>query len=486
MKSFLKLVFVVVLVLAAIVLTRAALLKPAPIPAVAATPIPLDHDGAVQRFIGAIQIPTESQASQPPNQAAMQKFRDYLVASFPKVNASMQREVLPDGALIYTWAGRDPSAKPVVLMGHFDVVPAATETLSQWKHGPYSGDLADGFIWGRGTLDDKIHVVSLLEAAETLIGRGFTPARTILFCFGDDEENGGSYGAVNIVKTLKSRNIQPEFVIDEGGAVARGMIPGLTRPVAVIGTAEKGFANLDLTTHGTGGHSSEPPRHTAIGELGKALGRLEDHQFYASLPGVLQDQYTAIAPYMPFSKRLVLANLWLFKPLIVQMGLKQKASAGNFHTTIAEDMISGGFKDNALPTSAKAVINFRILPGDTVATVIEHVRKAIDDPDVTITDENAGSPRNPSPISPIDSNGYLTLSKTIHQLFPDVIVVPNLLAAATDSTFYTVLTPNVYRFLAVQLDPSTFAMIHGLNERIAPEDYVKTVQFMAQLMQNIN
>ncbi len=486
MKSFFKLVFVVVLVLAAIAVTRAALLKPASIPVVAATPIPLNQDGALQRFIGAIQIPTESQTGQTPDQVAMQKFRDYLVASFPKVHSTMQREVLPDGALIYTWTGRDPSAKPVVLMGHFDVVPAATETLSQWKHQPYSGDNADGFIWGRGTVDDKIHVLSLLEAAETLIGRGFTPARTILFCFGDDEENGGDYGAVNIVKTLKARNVQPQFVIDEGGLIVNGIVPGLAHPLALIGTAEKGFVNLDLKTQGAGGHSSEPPNHTAIGELGKALGRLEDHQFHASLPIVLHDQYTAIAPYLPFSKRLVLANLWLFKPLIVQLGLRDKTTAGNFRTTIAEDMISGGFKDNALPTSAKAVINFRILPGETADTVVEHVRKAIDDPAVTIVDESAGKPRNPSPVSPLDSDGYRTLTTTIHQLFPDAVVVPNLLNAATDSTYYTALTPNVYRFLAVELDPSTLSIIHGINERVAPDKYLKTVQFMAQLMQNIN
>ncbi|QHN02234.1 M20/M25/M40 family metallo-hydrolase [Granulicella sp. WH15] len=484
MKRLVSLLLLVILVLALIALTRAALLKPQSIPTASMTPIALDNDGAIKRFIGAIQIPTESKSEQPPDLAVMQQMHSYLQQSFPKVHATLQREVLPDGALLYTWKGKDPSAKPVILMGHFDVVPAAAETLSQWKHSPYSGDVADGFIWGRGTIDDKIHVLSLLEAAETMIGKGFTPSRTILFAFGDDEENGGSHGAVNIVKLLQQRGVQPEFVVDEGGMVVTGATPGLTMPLALIGTSEKGILGLTLSTTGTGGHSSEPPPHTAIGQLSAAITKLEAHPMPASLPSVLTDQYAAVAPYLPFSKRLLLANLWLFKPLIISQGLKNQTQAGNFHTTTAVDMISGGFKDNALPTSARAVVNFRILPGDTAATVTDHVRKVINDPGVSVS---AGSfaQRDPSPISPLDSAGYRTLSTTIHQLFPEAVIVPNLLNAATDSSYYTVLTPNVYRFLALEIDTSVLGQIHGINERVAPDKYLKTVQFNAQLLKNI-
>jgi carboxypeptidase PM20D1 len=485
MKRLIGFCFIVVVVLAAICATRAVLLTPPPIPTVAVTPVPLDEPGALQRFIGAIQIPTESKSEQPPDLAAMQRFRDYLQQSFPKVHAGLQREVLPDGAVIYTWQGKDPAAQPVILMGHMDVVPAAAETISQWRHPPYSGDVADGFIWGRGTIDDKIHVLSLLEAAETLIGRGFTPARTILFCFGDDEENGGRYGADNIVRLLQSRGVHPEFVVDEGGMIVTGAVPGLTHPLALIGTAEKGIVDVTLTTKGVGGHSSEPPPHTAIGKLAAALTQIEAHPMPASLPIVLQQQYTTIAPYLPFSKKVVLANLWLFKPLIVHLGLKDQTLAGNFHTTTAEDMVSGGFKDNALPTSARAVVNFRILPGDTAAGVLEHVRKVVDNPEVTADDEAGFAPRDPSPVSSIDSAGYTTLTTTIHQMFPDAVVAPNLLNAATDSSHYAVLTPNVYRFLAIEIDPSVLSEIHGLNERVAPEKYLKTVQFTVQLIQNI-
>jgi len=369
------------------------------------------------------------------------------------VAAQLPREVLKDGAVIYTWQGRDATAAPVVLMGHMDVVPVPAEALPQWQHPPYSGDLADGYIWGRGTIDDKIHVLSLLEAAETLLAQGFAPARTILFCFGDDEENGGRYGAQEIVAELKGRGVHPEFVVDEGGAVVSGIVPGIAQPIALIGTAEKGYVDLKLSTGGTGGHSSEPPAHTAIGELAAAL--------------------------------VALANPWLFGPLVVKQGLKDLRTAGNFRTTTAETMVNGGFKNNALPPSATAIVNFRILPGETVESVVRRVREIVNDPGVTVAIEDPRAARDPSPVSPLDSAGYRTLTTTIRELFPTAVPSPYLVNGATDAGFYTVLTPNVYRFLALDADPTTLTMIHGLNERIAPEKYLKTVRFTVQLIENI-
>jgi carboxypeptidase PM20D1 len=485
MKRFFGFLFLVVLVLAAVVVGRTLLLKPTQYTVPGPTPVAIDTTGAVQRFVGAIQIPTESKFNQPPDAPAMQAMRDYLQKSFPLVHSTMQREVLPDGALIFTWKGRDPSLAPVILMGHMDVVGVPTEALPLWKHPPYSGDIAGGYIWGRGTVDDKIHVLSLLEASETLLAHGFMPARTILFCFGDDEENGGRYGAQKIVAVLQQRGVHPEFVVDEGGIVIQGFVPGLQQPLAIIGTAEKGYADMTLTTTGIGGHSSEPPPHTAIGELAAGLTKLEAHPFPASMPSVVEQQYTAIAPYLPFSKRLVLANLWLFKPLIIGSGLKTQALAGNYRTTTAEDMISGGFKDNALPPSATAVVNFRILPGETIQSVHDYVQKTVDDPGITVA-SRMDEARNPSPVSPLTSQGFQTLATTIRQFFPGAVLAPYLVNGATDASYYYVLTPNVYRFLAVDADPSMLSMIHGLNERLPPEKYLKTVAFTTQLLQNIH
>jgi carboxypeptidase PM20D1 len=478
-------VLIVGLALILVSVIRTMRLEPASgkVPAVAE--VTLDEAGAVQRFVGAIKIPTESLYAQPPNADQIGKFRDYLQANFPRVAAQLPREVLKDGAVIYTWKGRNETASPVVLMGHMDVVPVPAEALPQWKHPPYSGDLADGYIWGRGTIDDKIHVLSVLEAAETLLKNGFVPARTILFCFGDDEENGGRYGAQEIVAELKARGVRPEFVVDEGGAVVSGIVPGIAQPIAIIGTAEKGYVDLRLSTAGAGGHSSEPPAHTAIGELAAALVKLEAHPFPASLPVVVREQYAAIAPYSPFFQRAALANLWLFEPLVVKQGLRNLGTGGNFRTTTAETMVDGGFKNNALPPSANAIVNFRILPGETVESVVKRVREIVDDPGVTVAVETPEAAHDPSPASPLDSAGYVTLATTIRQLFPTAILSPYLVNGATDAGFYAVLTPNVYRFLALDADASVLTMIHGLNERVAPEKYLKTVRFTVQLIENI-
>jgi carboxypeptidase PM20D1 len=273
--------------------------------------------------------------------------------------------------------------------------------------------------------------------------------------------------------------------VDEGGAVVTGIVPGVTEPLAIIGTAEKGYLDLSLSTVGVGGHSSEPPAHTAIGELAAALVRLEAHPFPPSLPAVVRQQYAAIAPYLPPSKRGVLANLWLFEPLVVQQGLKDSHTGGNFRTTTAETMLSGGFKDNALPPSAKAIVNFRILPGETIESVQKRVTELVADPGVTVAIDNPGAARDPSPVSPLDSAGYQTLETTIRELFPTAVVAPYLVNAGTDAGFYSVLTPNVYRFLALEADATTLTMIHGLNERVAPEKYLKTVRFTVQLIENI-
>jgi carboxypeptidase PM20D1 len=485
-KRVIGVVFLLVVAVALVVIVRTSSLHPATVQVPAVAAVTLDEAGAIRRFVGAIQIPTESLSGQPPNAEQTARFRDYLQTSFPRVAAQLPREVLADGAVIYTWTGRDERAAPVVLMGHMDVVPVPAEALPQWRHPPYSGDVAEGYIWGRGTIDDKIHVLSLLEATETLLAKDFVPARTILFCFGDDEENGGTYGAQKIVAELQARGVHPEFVVDEGGAVVSGMVPGVTQPLAIIGTAEKGYVDLSLSTVGTGGHSSEPPAHTAIGELAMALTRLEAQPFPPSLPAVVRQQYAAVAPYLPEQQRAVLANLWLFEPLVVKQGLKDPRTGGNFRTTTAETMVSGGFKANALPSSAKAVVNFRILPGETIESVESRVREIIDDPGVTVAIENPTSARDPSPVSPVDSAGFETLATTIRQLFPAAVVSPYLVNGGTDAGFYTVLTPNVYRFLALEADPTILSMIHGLNERVAPEKYLKTVRFTVQLIENIH
>jgi carboxypeptidase PM20D1 len=484
LKRLFAIILLAVLALVAVVLVRTLRAKPEQVSVPAPNLVTVDP-GAVNRFAAAVRVPTISNFGQPVDQAAMAQLRTLLETSFPRVHAAMTREVLPSGSLIFTWKGKYPSADPVILMGHMDVVPVEQSTLDHWKHQPFSGDIAEGSIWGRGTLDDKAAVLSTLEAAETLLAQGYTPPHTILLCFGSDEENGGITGASSLVKVLASRGVHARLVVDEGGGVASGMLPGLAQPLAVIGISEKGYLSLKLSTTGAGGHSSEPPPHTAIGELAAGITRLEAHPFPGSLPAPTRIQFEALAPYLPFTRKLALANLWLTRPIVVSAGLKDPKMAGGYHTTTAVDMIAGGTKDNVLPTTASAVVNFRILPGETVDSTIAGVRHRLADPAIQVDIASPLSAHNPSPVSPTDTPGFRSLATTIHQIFPSAIISPYLVQAATDSAYYYAVSPNVYRFAPLNLNVSAMTMVHGFNEHITTANYIQMVQFEAQFIQNL-
>jgi carboxypeptidase PM20D1 len=444
-------------------------------------PFDIDAGHAAERLAGAIRIATVSEEGQPPNLPVIRQFADYLEANFPKVHAKMQREVLPGGALLYTWLGTDASKPPIVLMAHMDVVPAAAETISAWTHAPFSGDIAEGSVWGRGAIDDKGQLMALMEACESLLASGFTPARTLLLAFGDDEENRGTYGAKEIVALLSSRGVHPDAVLDEGGFVIAHAIDGLNARRAIVGIAEKGYLDVTLKTEAEAGHSSTPPRHTAIGSLSAALVKLERKPFPASMPEATRLQYQTLAPYLPFSQRLVLNNLWLTRPLLMATAMKNKDLAPSFHTTTAETIVRGGSKPNVLPSEAHATVNFRILPGETVESTVEGVRHRIHDAGVKV-EYDSTTAQNPSPSSPIDTASFRAISQVAGEVFPDAIPTPIILAAATDSTHFTSLCHNVYRFAPLALDISELSMFHGVNEHIPIANFVRAVEYNGRLI----
>lgn len=444
------------------------------------SPIAVNSPAALTRFAGALRIQTISEPLQPPNAGAMQELRDYLQRSFPGVHHAMRRELAGDSALLFTWQGSDPSLTPILFLGHMDVVPVDPNRLSSWKYPPFDGQIADGFIWGRGSMDDKQAVLSLMEASESLLQEGFKPRRSIYFAFGDDEENDG-HGAEALCALLRSRNVHPRFVLDEGGQISRGVIPGVRADVALIGVAEKGIVSIRMTVNAIGGHSSRPPMQTAIGILSRAVARLEAHQMPARLNGVTARMLDSLSSKMDLGQRIMVRNQWLFGRILLH-SLGETAN-GNalIRTTTAVTMFNSGIKDNVLPAEATAVVNFRILPGDTVASVLEHIRDVVADNRVTISPYGELA-ADPSPISPIDAPSYSILQQTIHQFFPNAIVSPNLLVARTDSARYYAITQNVYRFFPAVRDQSDFERIHGTNERLATDGYLNSIQFMAALM----
>jgi carboxypeptidase PM20D1 len=319
-------------------------------------------DAVFQNLSGAIQYPTVSYSEDAiPDSTAFYGFHQFLENTFPLTHEKLTLEKINNYSLLYKWEGRDLSKKPIILMSHQDVVPVDQPTLKDWEAGPFEGKITDTHIIGRGTLDDKSSLMALMESVEKLLQESFTPAQTIYLAFGHDEEVGGPNGAGKIAAYLKEKGIQAAMTLDEGGFLAENMIPGINADVAMVNLAEKGFASFRLIVETRGGHSSSPPRENTIGMLAQAIVDLENNQLPYKLVEPVNYQFEYMGAELPFFKKLAFANPWMFKGAILE-GL-------NSHTTTAPTIISGGVKNNVIPTVAEATINFRILPGETIESV---------------------------------------------------------------------------------------------------------------------
>ena len=370
-------------------------------------------------------------------------------------------------------ARQEHSLKPALVMAHQDVVPVEPGTEKLWKQPPFDGKVVDGRIYGRGTLDDKSSLTAILDAVELLAQEGYTPQRSLYFAFGHDEEVGGT-GAIATASLLKSRGVELESVLDEGLAIMNAEIAGLLQPKALIGIAEKGYLTLEIKAKSEGGHSSMPPANTAVGILSEAIVKLEKNQMPARLEGPVVSMFDSFAPEMSFKYRLIFANLWMFKPVVLSTLQKDSKTNAFVRTTTAPTMLQASPKDNVLATEARATINFRILPGDSVASVVDHVRSVVNDQRVQINTKTA---LEPSPESDVTSNAYRTLLATIRGVFPQALAAPTLVLGATDARYFTGLSKNVYRFLPVQLNDEDVDTVHGTNEQIGIEAHAKAIQF---------
>lgn len=453
-----------------------------------APPLPdLDLDAAAERLAASLRFPTVSVVDQGPRDP--QTFLDlhaFLRQSFPRTHATLQVETIATHSLLYTWPGSDPTLPPLLLMGHLDVVPVEPGTEDAWKYPPYQGVIAEGFIWGRGAIDDKGTCLGLLEATEYLLAHNFQPRRTVYLAMGHDEEVGGRHGAQAIVETLKARGVELWMVIDEGMPVTQGIMPGVSAPVAFIGTAEKGYLTLELSVKGAGGHSSMPPEHTAVGILAKAITRLEDNPMPTTLDGAVSDMLDRVGPEIDsFVTRMASANRWLFAPIIESQFASQPTTNAVVRTTTAVTVVEGSIKENVLPSRARALVNFRIHPQDSIASVTEHVRTTVDDERIQIA-VAPGNMAEPSPLSSVESDAYLTLETTIRQVFPDAVVSPGLFIAMTDSRHYMPIARDVYRFMPFRMNPEDRERIHGTNERLSIENYGEYIAFYVQLLRNVS
>lgn len=435
-----------------------------------------DENAMVRRFSQALEYQTISGGEGAEfDSTAFNDFLTFLRVSFPRVHNTMEDMLFNDFTPLYHWEGSDLSLDPILLMGHYDVVPIDSTDINNWEQEPFSGRVQDGYIWGRGSLDDKFTVMALMETAEYLIAEGYQPQRSIYFAFGHDEEVGGEEGARTVSRYMQDNDIFLQTVVDEGGAVIDGALP-MDRPVALVGIAEKGYLSLELVARSGGGHSSRPTRDNAIAILSEAVVKLNNNPFPASVDGVVEQMFNSLAGEMPFSFKVVYANRWLTEGIFRNRLLADPSTAAMLRTTTAPTMLNAGVKDNVLPNEARAVVNFRIKPGDTFETVTEHVNSVIDDERVTVR-RYGDTQVLPSSISNTGSPGFETLQQAIMDVERDVYVAPYLVMGATDSRHYSSVSDQIYRFSPMSITSGDMRRIHGTNERVSVDSYVNAIRF---------
>ncbi len=475
----------VFLCVAALALVRTARLDSKQIDVDPAPLVDLDHQAILGHLAEAISFPTVSlQERAAIDDEAFAGFHRWLALTYPGIHATLEIERVGSHGLLYRWPGADPSLPPAVLMAHQDVVPVLGGTEKDWQERPFSGARTGGYLWGRGALDDKGPLIAMLEAAEHLATRGHRPRRTVWLALGHDEEIGGSDGARRMASLIAARGPEPALVLDEGGALTEGLLP-LESPVAVVGIAEKGYATLKLTAHGVGGHSSTPPPDSAIPVLADALRRLHTRPFPAALAGPSAEMFETLAPEMGFPIRLLVANRWLFGPILTRVLGSDPTTAAMMRTTTAPTMLQAGEKDNVLPITAEAWVNFRIHPRDSIESVVAHVRDAVAGTgvEVELTEEFASEP---SPVSPTDGDGFRTLARSIREVFPGTIVAPYLVMAGTDARHMNEYATQVYRFSPLKMASDDMQRIHGTNERVREDSMIAGVRFYVRLLENLD
>lgn len=437
-----------------------------------------------EKVAAALRFPTISHLdSSKVDWNAFDGFAGYLRLTFPLVHSKMEHEVVGGHSLLYRWPGIHPENDPVMFYAHQDVVPVETEGSEGWTFPPFSGKIADGYIWGRGALDTKSLIICFMEAAERLLAAGFQPRSTVYLALGHDEEVGGEHGASRIASLLQQRGIRLDWVLDEGLGVITGAFSEQDPPIALVAMAEKGQANIQLRVIGEGGHSAAPPFETVIGTLANALDRLAKNPMENRLLPLVMESLRNAAPLMDKKAQFAMKNARLLKRQILKALAQDPRTDAIIRTKISPTIIHGGLKSNVLPKEATVVLNVRILPGDSVASVVEHIRKTIDDPRVEITVMDV--PTEPSPVTSHQSNEFAMLSKTIQAIYPTSIVSPALMPAGTDSKHFIPLTENLFRFSPFCIHKDEGSRIHNTNERISIQACEDMLAFYMLLFQTL-
>lgn len=419
----------------------------------------VDVPPLAERLSRMIRIATVSAGAG--SEAPFDRFASLLRELYPLTHASLDLERVGGRGLLLRWRGRS-DRDPVVLMAHYDVVPA--DRADGWSRDPFSGAIEDGWVHGRGALDDKGPLLAILEAVELLLESGFVPARDVWLSFGGDEEVSGT-SALAIADALHDRGVSPWLVIDEGGAVVDAPLPFVRGRVAMIGVGEKGIATITLTARGDGGHASAPGRHSAITRIARAVDRLGPATFRPRMPRSISRMLGVLSARAAGPARLLLLALsrwpWLAGRVFSALGGEPAALA---RTTIAATMQSGGSAANVLPARASATLNLRIIPGETASGALARVRRRIRDPHV---DVELSEGDDPSPQSSVDTAQFASIADALAVSYPDALPAPYLMMQASDARHFHRLWPAVYRFAPLEMSARQRASIHGVDECVS-------------------
>ncbi|MBA4196618.1 MAG: hypothetical protein C0459_03595 [Chitinophaga sp.] len=476
MKNLFRILIIIIVVVGIIVVARTLMQKPwQHHKAEALVPLP---DSAISHFSKGIQIATISpEDTTHIDTLHFNAFRFFLEQSYPLIHQKLNRTIISNYSYVFEWKGTDTSLQPIILMGHYDVVPVEQSAMKLWTAKPFGGEVKNGAIWGRGSIDDKLSVISILEATENLLKQGYTPKRTVLLCFGHNEESTGT-GAIAIVRYLQSKNIRAQMVVDEGGEISTNKIKGVQRPVAFIGVAEKGYLTVELTVEKKGGHSSIPDKETSVDILVRALYKLRlQHMPDTFTPSVEEFLSRTSGSSTDFLNKMALSNRWLFGSTVKKIMNESAEGAAMLHTTIVPTMLESGVRENVVPTNAKAIVNSRILTGETTKDVINFMKKVIDDERVKIKisgDFNT----EPSAATPFTSDAFKRIENAVYKIEDDVIPVPFLMLGATDSRVYRAISDGVVNFTPV-VDSKGY---HGIDERLPIKDYQKAISFYTLIL----
>jgi len=400
-----------------------------------------------------------------------------VVTNTPAAFRTFSRTIIKNYSYVFEWKGTDTSLQPIILMGHYDVVPVEPSAVKLWTVAPFGGEVKDSIIWGRGAVDDKAAVISILESTEQLLKKGFKPIRTILLCFGHNEESTGT-GAIAIVDYLQQRHIRADMVIDEGGEITTGKMKDVQRPIAMIGVGEKGYVTFELAVQKPGGHSSKPDKETAIDILTKALYKLRLVQTPVKLTEPLKEYFLRVSGSSGnFLNKMALSNLWLFKSSVQHTLSRSPEGDAMQRTTIVPTILESGIRENVIPTNATAIVNCRIVTGETTSETKVFIKNAIDDDRVTITIKGDFN-TEPSPLTDVQSPAFKRMEQAVYQTVDNAIPVPYVMLGASDSRNYRVISNGVINFTPLMNSKG----FHGIDERLPIKDFQRSINFFTSII----